>query len=183
MENLLDSIKIAIRELRNRRDIGTHWPRLQQLIGENQAQVLRLSSRWLVSICDTYADYGDPIERRNALMISVLVVTIRIADTYRMGLAPHVDTAMIATLKSERRPLYDGIKTLNIDRQDTCLNLAKRMRRQLTETPFFLRIYETIIARMLRAPSLLGTFAALSDRPGYVFPLNAEELPDNHGVV
>jgi len=80
---LLAAIQIHIKQLRNRRDVEVHWPAFQVLVAENTASVLALSSRWLISVCDTFADYGTPVERRNALLLSMFVNMIRVADTYR----------------------------------------------------------------------------------------------------
>ncbi len=70
MPVLLENARSLISELRNGRETEIHWPELRKLIEEHREEVIRtFSVRWLKSICDTYADFGDPIERRDALLI------------------------------------------------------------------------------------------------------------------
>jgi len=179
---LLAAIQIHIKQLRNRRDVEVHWPAFQVLVAENTASVLALSSRWLISVCDTFADYGTPVERRNALLLSMFVNMIRVADTYRYLLDPAVNRARQTELSTGQVSLYDGLVTLHLDRQDTCLNLSKRLVRVLEETPFFLSAYHILVKRMMQADSLLLRFASLSENPERVFPIAPLLMPDNYGV-
>ena len=43
-----------------------------------------LSSRWLVSACDTFADYGTPFQRAGALILSATINTLKLAETERL---------------------------------------------------------------------------------------------------
>jgi len=56
---------------------------LRQLVeGNLDLVVQQLDARWLVSICDSYADFGTPIEARNALLISSFLNWERITASY-----------------------------------------------------------------------------------------------------
>lgn len=183
-DELSKRVVFLIKELRNSRDVQRNWLEMKNLIESNIEQiVLIFSTRWLISICDTYADYGDDVEKRNAFILSIFVNTIRIADTMRCLFKGEMDPDRIQQLKSEQIQLYDGLMTLHLDRQDTCLNLSKRMIRLLKTTPLFLRIYETLVKRALNSKNLLSDFASLSNMPERVFPLNALEMADNYGVL
>lgn len=183
-ENLFQQVVALIKELRNTRDVESNWPLLKHLVESNVEQIAEVfSSRWLISICDTYADFGSAVEKRNAFIISLLVNMIRVSDTIRYLYENPKNPDRVRELKNSQVPLYDGLVTLHLDRQDTCLNLSKRIIRLLTETPVLLRIYETVIDRALRSASLLSEFAALSQMPERVFPINALEMPDNYGVI
>ena len=57
--------------IRLRRGRGEDWPFFRQAIEQHRDCILEhLNSRWLISIVDTWADYGNPIERRNAMCLS-----------------------------------------------------------------------------------------------------------------
>lgn len=183
-EELIDQIVFLIKELRNSRDVQTNWLTMKELVESNVETITKdFSSRWLVSICDTYADYGTDIERRNAFMVSLFVNMIRMADTVEYLNKGRKSNRRIKQLKNEQIPLYDGLMTLHLDRQDTCLNLSKRMIALLKETPLFLTVYKSIVMRALNSKNLLSEFASLSEMPERVFPINALEMPDNYGVV
>jgi len=173
-----------IADLRNRRNPETTFSTFQTLMDAHADDLLAsVSLRWLVSMCDTYADYGTPIERRNALLVSLFVNLIRVSDTLRKAERREEIPAMIEVLKTTQLPLYDGLKTLSLAKQDTCLNLAKRLIRVLQETPFFLAVYQKAVRESLAHDSLLGTFARLSAHPERVFPEDALTMADNYGVI
>lgn len=137
----------------------------------------------MVSICDTYADYGNAVERRNALLVSLFVNMVRLSDTYALTTTQEPDETMIMLLRQQHRPLPGGLTTLSLASQDTLLNLAKRLECVLEETPFFQKVYRKAVETFLDNDALLGNFARVSDRPEYVFPKHAEVRPDNYGVV
>ena len=177
-------IQYLIVQLRNARDVKTNFQAFQTFIAQYQRDILETTDlRWLVSICDTYADHGTPVERRNALLVSLFANLIRLSDTIIKTLEQTPNETMIAMMKSCQLPLFDGLLTLHLDKQDTCLNLAKRLTRLLSETPFFLAVYQKVIQASLDNDSLLGKFARLSARPEFVFPENALEIADNYGII
>lgn len=186
----LDYLRELIIELRNRRDIEENFSLFRSLVEERYFLILKeWNLRWLISICDTYADYGTPVERRNALLVSLFVNLFRIADTYLITQNYTDDHEMIEILSQQQIPLSllknkeNGVMTLSLAKQDTCLNLAKRLDAMLEETPFFHAVYRKAVELFLKESPLLSGFAELSAQPERIFPKNALEMPDNYGVI
>lgn len=183
-KKLLNEVQGLIKNLRNNVDVESNLCKFKGVVDENSDEILKtFNLRWLISICDTYADYGNPIEQRNSLLISLFVNLIRVSDTYTLTMNAGHSIEMIEKLKVQQIPLVGGLVTLNIDKQDTCLNLSKRMNKLLPCTPFLFEVYRKASRELLMSDSLLKRFSNLSDRPGFVFPENALEIPDNYGVV
>lgn len=179
---LLQRIERSIRELRNHRDVDLHWPWLHELLETRTADCLRVcNSRWLVSICDTYADFGNEIESRNALLISGFVNTLRIAETCRF-ICSAQSAESIARTRDRIVPLYDGISSFAIDRQDALLNLSKRYERLLRPTPSLQAIRAEIKARCRTHDSVIREFMEMSELPERDLPDRPFEHADNHGI-
>ena len=81
-----------------------------------------MSLRWIVSICDTYADYGTPKQQALALTVVTMVNTER----FSWG-------AILREKESRRnrkRIMFDGLNVPGFDSsQDTSSNWARRMGR------------------------------------------------------
>lgn len=182
--DLRKKVVVAIRRIRRSEDIPANWKRLRRLIelhGEEIADTF--SARWIVSICDTYADHGTPIERRNGLLISLLVNMLRLADTQRLLRGP-VDPARLPALMAEDRPLlFSELRSLHLGQEDTLLNMAKRLDAQLVETPVLHRLYRAILASIHAHENAVSEFRDLCGMPGRVMPLEPHEIPDNYGVT
>lgn len=186
----LDYLRELIIELRNHRDVEDNFPVFRSLVEESGFLILETwDLRWLISICDTYADYGTPVERRNALLVSLFVNLFRIADTYLITQNCTDDHEMINILSQQQIPLSllnneaNGVMTLSLAKQDTCLNLAKRLDAVLEETPFFHAVYRKAVELFLKESPLLSGFAELSAQPERIFPENARKLSDNYGII
>ena len=184
MQSTFEKIKPLIVELRNRRNTVDNWSTFKKQVHLNKKEIIsEFSCRWLISICDTYADYGNPVQSRNAFIISMFVNMIRVADTYRFTMTGEHDADKLNLMKSKQIELYDGLMSLHIDRQDTCLNLSKRSLRLLKVTPLLFEIYIEIVNRLKTERTLIADFASLSSRPSFVFPVDANNIPDNHGII
>jgi len=181
-DRLLARARDLIGHLRNRRDIESNWLAFRNLVeGELERVLSTFSSRWLVSICDTYADHAkSEVRRRNALAISLLINMIRLADTLYED--RDVRSERVDAIRQRQLDLYDGLQTLHLDRQDTCLNLAKRLSRSLKEDHVLHEIYLELIRRAKRSDNLLTRFQRRSARPEWVFPEDPSEIRDNYGV-
>jgi len=156
---------------------------LRQLVEGELAAVLRqLDSRWLVSICDSYADHGDPVSSRNALLISTFVTWERLAATHALWDRPDRGTLRVeGPPPADNLPLWDGLLTVHLRRGDTVNNLLVRSGRLLADTPHLLAIWRELLSRIRSHDTLL---AAL-DRPhGHLFEENLDWMadPDLDGV-
>jgi hypothetical protein len=63
-------LKLLIIRLRRQEENENDWNHFKQILEKNLDSILnsKIKPRWLVSFLDTYADHGDEIESRNALI-------------------------------------------------------------------------------------------------------------------
>jgi len=104
------------------------------------------NTRWMLSVLETYADAGNPIESRNAMIISAIVTWERFAQTIlRLPDSPP---------KHGYPPeLWDGVLKFGyMDSADTHKNLFRRLHILIKETPHIYVLYREIMKRMLRFP-------------------------------
>jgi len=176
-------IKYLVSELRNGRNSEVNYSEFDKLVKGNLKTILIESDlKWLVSICDTYADYGNSEEKRNALYVSYLSAMTRLADTFIQAHELSVREETLSTLKHRRNMLYDGSKTLNIDRQDTFLNLSKRTYKNMEKTPHIYEVYLEVCRRLKRNSSIWNFFINNSARSVYFLPENPFTHSDNYGI-
>lgn len=176
-------IVAIIRDIRRSRNLEINILAFHDLVDKRGDAVLsELSVRWLVSICDTLADHGNEIERRNALLVSMFINTLRMAEAVSAISGPF-QPQRICEVKNSRVEFFDGVMMFDIDRQDVYLNLCKRTVRALQETPFLLALWNEILGRIHKKDNAITRFRALSDMPERYFPLDPLAMPDNYGVV
>ena len=158
----LDLIREII-YLRRRIDSAEHMERFRTLLRDGGEHLLRpLSSRWLVSVADTFADHGVNPERGNAMMIVILANMTRLAETERRCLRD----ASVDPVRQEAcvlpGPLWDGLVGYAIKHGDMPINMWTRIRAILAETPTLAFIFETVLERLVANDTLLGRMAALN---------------------
>ena len=183
MTEILTEVQRLVKELHNSRDVERNWGNFDKLVRQHQDSIVRdFSMRWLRAICDTYADFGTPNERRDALEISVFVNMVRFAETVAYLRGPFLP-GKLAQAKSRRLPLYDDLWTFNIDKQDVFLNVSKRMARQLRGSGLMEAIWREVLRRFLAGRNVITEIRDLSAIPERYFPLAPLGLADNHGVT
>ena len=150
--------------LRRQIDAVEHMEQLRQLLVHGGDELLRsFSTRWLVSIADTFADHGVHPERGNAMVIVVLVSVTRLAETERLYLRdPSIDQAKQDACVMPGTPLWDGMVGYAIKHGDMPLNMWTRIRALMIETPTLSFIFETVLARLMSNDTLIGRLAALN---------------------
>lgn len=182
MSELLEVVFGLIKDLRNSRNVDESWKSFRSIIEDNQDEIVaNFSMRWLRSICDSYADFGDPIERRDALAISSFINMVRLAETARYIRGPIIPEKLEAT-RTDRVELYEELWTFSINRQDVYLNVAKRMARQLQGTGLMEKIWREVNKRFLQGDNVITEFQRLSEMPERYFPLDPLGMKDNYGV-
>lgn len=152
---------------------------LRQLVQGNIKLVLnQLNSRWLVSICDSYADFGKPIEARNALLISTFLNWERLAASYIHWSEPSRTTRCIDNpVDPKNQPLWDGLVTVQLTRGDTINNLLIRYAKLLENTPHLLRIWHTLLDRLKNNDSVMS---ALNEPHGHMFDENLDWIKNGN---
>lgn len=145
--------RLKIRIICIRRKIGNHWPFFKKEWDQNFEYFLKfLTTRWLVSICDTIADYGDPVEQRTALMISLFCKQEKLSQTLRLltGQGNNIaDTDIARHILKGPFPIWDGETSMAISEAANILTVfSERLWRLLEDTPQLKLIMFEIIMRM-----------------------------------
>ena len=165
-ENLLREVKSLIVNLRRQKDTDVHWSRFTSLLRNNLDQICRyFDTRWLVSIADTIIDHGTPIERRNAMYISIVANFEKLWATNLLMYDIHLNLEKLKELKNNRIiPLWDGMYSFNINRGDMTNNLFGRIYILLDETPDIRKIFDTILERIKSNDTVLSNLESYHKR-------------------
>ena len=149
-------IELVVR-LRRFEGVATGWPRLRELV-ETELSVFLFSEareRWLVSVADTYADFGNPLEKRNALLITTFFNTMKFTESHRLyyfGTEQRVPDLAPGQVDDTPHPMpmplgYDPPHAV-----DTMRNLIRRIRTALSETPHLSAIFEHLREHCVAIP-------------------------------
>ncbi len=145
-----------------RRDLNmeTHWPTLQYLFETPTYRDLllrHLNTRWLVAVCDTYADHGNREQRIAALSLSMLINLTKLAETERLLLhdTEYDKNAEDQFQQGFPHSLWDGVTSYLIDTGDMPRNMFARLRSSLAEITPLDAIGDCLINRLQNAPSTM----------------------------
>jgi len=157
-ENFFDQLISIISNLRRKNNIETNFEKFKRIIECNIHNICQdLNTRLLISICDTYADFGTPIEQRNALIISVLINMEKLAQTHLLLYDIKLNHEKIILLrKGEKFPLWDGMTSFNLKGGDLTNNMLKRIIQKLDSTPLLLKIFNTLLSRLREYNTILN---------------------------
>lgn len=171
------TLKRLIKTLRRRKDVDADWATFDRFVTSNIAEIVAAqNTRWLVSICDTYADHGPPAAARNAMIVSSFVNMVRFAETVKF-VRPVVDPDRVLTARGRRVELYDGVSTFAIDEQDVFLNLTRRVNALLADDPVILPIWREVLTRLAQGDNVVSDFARESAVRDRYFPPPADPTP------
>ncbi|WP_429930549.1 hypothetical protein [Agrobacterium vitis] len=123
-----------------------------QALWEAEAVFLceNLNLRWLVSAADSFVDHHpDAGERARAMLVSVLVNTVKIYETERvLATAPApADAQKLERLQSELIPLFSGLSCFTIGTDDTLRNMRWRLDGLMAQGPVGLML-KTVFDRL-----------------------------------
>ncbi len=106
-------------------------------------------SRWLISICDTYVDYGDKVVSRNAMLIVQIANFEKLWATNLLMYDVKLNKEKERILRKHRVVhLWDGMYSMNINHGDMINNFFNRLNALMAETPVLEKIYYTVLERM-----------------------------------
>lgn len=140
------------------------WDREAEQLAAN------LPSRWLISACDTFADYGTSFQRAAALILSATVNTLKLAETERLLLrdASHDRAKTDALIRTHDErvhvELWDGMTAYSVVAGDMPRNLFARISRVLAEDPALSAIGAALIDRAIEGDTVFGRLAQLNPR-------------------
>ena len=157
-ENLQKKIQDLIISLRKGKDNENNWKQFTGLVEGNLDEICKsMDTRWLVSICDTYADYGDPVTRRNALLVVQTANFEKLWATNLLMYDVKINEEKVKELRKNKViPIWDGMYSFNINHGDMTNNFFARVDEQISETPVIYAIYKTVIQRIKENDSVLA---------------------------
>ena len=166
---MLDILKPYIIELRRGVNPEESWIKFKSLVEKNIKQICEsVDTRWLISICDTYIDYGNDIESRNALCIVTLINMEKLAQTNSLLFKKEINTDNESVLKQgELIDLWDGVTSFNIICGDLTNNMILRFEKKLKSTPTLHFIFVTLMARLKKNKNSI--LANLNNYHGNIF--------------
>jgi hypothetical protein len=172
---MLDCVRPLIVNLRQGIDPDQNWRALRLIVETQTDQLCReLNTRWLVSVCDTYVDFASDIERRNAMLISMLVSLEKVAQSYLMWRVNYTDAFNVPASHEPRKiRLWDGMTSMHVEIGDVTNNLFRRLNEILSATPHLHKIYEVVMKRIAENDTVLGT---MNRRHRHVFETDLKWL-------
>lgn len=129
-----------------------------------------LSTRWIISIADTYADHGTDLQQATAVMIIAPFNMIKLTETERLIMADNHHDEHKIELNDQRRArrepleLWDGMTTYSLRHGDMPRNMIARMRRIAARDRVLSRIFDTLLQRALAGETILSRLAAYHTR-------------------
>ena len=142
-------------------DPDENWSKFRCLMASDYKTIIEeLDTRWLVAICDTYADQGEDIEAIQALLISTFCNLIKLGDTFKLVCKnPDYDEAK---LQIPPRELWDGVTSYLVCKGDMPRNLINRLNRRMGTNPVFRKLWNTVLARVSRSENFLTSLGKLN---------------------
>ena len=144
---MIDLVKPLIEKLRKEFDLTENWPEFRNVVEKNIDRICEeLDTRWLVSICDTYVDFGDPIEKRNAMLTVQISNFEKLWATNLLMYDVILNPKKLDKLKKNKViPLWDGMYSFNVNHGDMTNNMFRRLNNLMEETSVLNKIYLTLI--------------------------------------
>lgn len=161
---LKEEILTAIISLRRRKDIENQQKIFfNYLNNHNKALAKELNSRWIISIMDTVADYGNPTQRANACLISLFFNGIKVVDSYLYAVGdPIPDRSKVS--QTSGRPLWDGVMMYQLHKGDMLTNLFSRIRESIKNTPELEVLFIELVRRSNQEQNFLSKLNNLHAR-------------------
>ncbi len=149
-DELKKKVIIIIKSLRKKENTDGNWEEFKEIIEINVDQVCTvLDTRWLVSVCDTFVDYGSHIEKRNAMLVVQFANLEKLWATYLLMYDINLNSEKLDQLKKNKIiPLWDGVYSFNINQGDMTNNMFSRMDVLMRETPVIEKIYQVVLERL-----------------------------------
>jgi hypothetical protein len=170
---LIDEIKPLIVKLRRGDDTERNWSKFRRVVEDDIERVCaEFDTRWLVSVCDTYADFGSAVEARNAMFVSLLANLEKTSQSYVRWRLDYPETLEVPKNQKPRKiKLWDGMTSFHLSIGDVTNSFFRRLNLLMSDTPQLERIYRTVLERIKTNDTILGT---LNRYHGYVFEADVE---------
>jgi hypothetical protein len=144
--------------VRRELDAEVNFERFRRIWADEAAHLLSsLNARWLVSACDTIADFDpDATERAGAIAAVLLVNTVKLYETERLAIG--ATGHQYRKVWGRGQGLFDGLTPYAIGHGDMVKNMLDRVR----HTPGLCgRILNELIRRLLVHDTVFHRFGAV----------------------
>lgn len=159
--------------LRRRLELAENLPVFLRLWAEeHEFLTTHLNSRWLISACDSFVDYGSDAQKAAAMALVILINTVKLAETERFAsrdplpLREKFDGIAERHAAKRHIELWDGITAYAPYTGDMPRNMLRRLATLTERDPALTSIARTLIRRAVAADTLLGRLARLN--PGFL---------------
>lgn len=131
-----------------------------------------LSSRWLISACDTFADYGSDIQRAIAMHAVVFVNMSKLFETERLACRdPNIREDEFRTIETkyarkESVELWDGVTAYSPYNGDMPRNMLRRLLSIASKDRACGLIVRSVLMRALENDTCFARFARIN--PGFL---------------
>jgi len=128
-----------------------------------------LNSRWLISACDTFADYGSDTQKAAAIIMVILVNTVKLAETERLIFGdPNPMPSKLEAIAEKRNArthieLWDGVTAYALFSGDMPRNMLRRLATLTEKDVALAAIAKTLIRRAVTADTVLGRLARMNN--------------------
>lgn len=172
-------LRQLIKNLRNRRNVAEDWELFCSIMQTVTGDMLSgFDLKWLISVCDTFADHCNGERGAMALTISMFVGSLRIAETMRlMHKSECGDPKNVPHQK-----LYDGVSSVHLKIEDTYLNIGRRMKWVLRSDPLMTSIWIEVLSRVHANSAVIQELLDASEFPERYFPCDPTGIEDNYGL-
>lgn len=144
--------------IRRGEDPAKNYAKMLELLEKYPKECLQdLSTRWLISICDTVADRGNPQQSANAMIVVTWINTIKMCET----MWSRLKNTEYDRNNRNNIELWDGVTTYNISCGDTWINLDRRNKRVLELTPLLHSIYIVLQNRLRNSNTSFNQLAKM----------------------
>ena len=125
---------------------------------ETEFLVKELNTRWLISICDTYADYGKKLDRPRALLVSTFLNFIKLIETERgITINTGLDRKELDNFESNfPKVLFSGMTCYHLFEGDMVINLLNRITKELGQTSIFHIIFRNCLNKIKQEDTILS---------------------------
>jgi hypothetical protein len=155
--------------IRRKLDLAETVPAFLKLWAtESEFLTAHLNSRWLISACDTFADYGSDAQQAAAMILVVLINAVKLAETERLSLRdatsrPEKFNAIAESHRAKAHiELWDGMTAYAPFSGDMPRNMLRRVALLTEKDAALAAITRTLVRRAVVADTLLGRLARLN---------------------
>ncbi|MCP5088490.1 MAG: sulfotransferase family protein [Rhodobacteraceae bacterium] len=162
LAHLLACCIVAIRKTKG---AGPGLALFRRITSNHTEQICsELNSRWLTSVCDTFADHGtSSAQRALGLAGSLLASTVKLAETERRNYYPNRPWPPNARV-NESGPLYDGVIGFWTKQGDMVENLIARIEAQQNEDPVAAQFVMQLMYGLLQHDTVFRRMAEIAGK-------------------